>query len=176
MASSQTFSQSLKKKESIINGRGFNRFVVTEKIKTESEDLDIMELVVTRIKQQGLYCLGNAYPELYDERAVEEFYLDASVCFHSLKKGGDVADITVVVRGVEFCINRHLLKDIFGMPSNGLKMEDLETFGSQELLTAYWGLFTGKSSNIDLNPSCLKKRFCLPFVYLHDFCCRVIEN
>ncbi|KAL6543097.1 hypothetical protein OROHE_010617 [Orobanche hederae] len=49
-------------------------------------------------------------------------------------------------------------------------------FGSDELLTAYWGLFTGKSSNKDVHPSCPKKKFCLSFVFLHDFCCRVIEN
>ncbi|KAL6582157.1 hypothetical protein OROMI_006171 [Orobanche minor] len=65
---------------------------------------------------------------------------------------------------------------MFGLPSDGLTMEELESFGSDELLTAYWGLFTGKSSNKDVHPSCPKKKFCLPFVFLHDFCCRIIEN
>ncbi|KAL6566725.1 hypothetical protein OROMI_015129 [Orobanche minor] len=65
---------------------------------------------------------------------------------------------------------------MFGLPSDGLTMEELESFGSDKLLTAYWGLFTGKSSNKDVHPSCPKKKFCLPFVFLHDFCCRIIEN
>ncbi|KAL6569185.1 hypothetical protein OROHE_003466 [Orobanche hederae] len=65
---------------------------------------------------------------------------------------------------------------MFGLPSDGLTMEELDSFGSDELLTAYWGLFTGKSSNKDVHPSCPKKKFCLPFVFLHDFCCRIIEN
>ncbi|KAL6584393.1 hypothetical protein OROMI_003682 [Orobanche minor] len=65
---------------------------------------------------------------------------------------------------------------MFGLPSDGLTMEELESFGSDELLTAYWGLFTGKSSNKDVHPSCPKKKFCRPFVFLHDFCCRIIEN
>ncbi|KAL6585932.1 hypothetical protein OROMI_002576 [Orobanche minor] len=65
---------------------------------------------------------------------------------------------------------------MFGLPSDGLTMEELESFGSDELLTAYWGLFTGKSSNKDVHPSCPKKKFCLSFVFLHNFCCRIIEN
>ncbi|KAL6563883.1 hypothetical protein OROHE_005123 [Orobanche hederae] len=122
MASSQTSSMSLKKKESIIDGSGFNHFIIMERVETEADDLDAMELVVARIKQQGL-SLGNAYPDLYDENAVGEFYLDASVHFHSLERGGDVADITSVVRGVEICINRELSKDIFRLPSDGMRME-----------------------------------------------------
>ncbi|KAL6587939.1 hypothetical protein OROMI_000917 [Orobanche minor] len=77
MASSQTSYMSLKKKEPVIGGWGFDRFIVIERIETGADDLNAMELVIARIKQQGLYRPGNTYLELYDESAVEEFYLDA---------------------------------------------------------------------------------------------------
>ncbi|KAL6527990.1 hypothetical protein OROHE_014940 [Orobanche hederae] len=133
MASSQTSSLSLKKKESIIDGRGFDRFIIMETVKMEVDDLDAMELVVSRNKQQGFYRLGNPCPQLYDERIIEEFHLDASVRFYSLKRGGDVADITAAIHGVEIYINRELLEDIFRLPSDGLNMEELEILGSQEI-------------------------------------------
>ncbi|KAL6576983.1 hypothetical protein OROMI_011259 [Orobanche minor] len=138
MASSQTSSISLKKKESIIHGRGFDCFIVMKKIETKADDLNAMKLVVARIKQQGLYRLGNAYHELYDESVVEEFYLDASVHFHTLKRGGDMADITAVIRDVEICINRDLLKNMLRLPSDCLRVKELESFASQYLLTTYW--------------------------------------
>ncbi|KAL6530942.1 hypothetical protein OROHE_014424 [Orobanche hederae] len=55
-------------------------------------------------------------------------------------------------------------------------MEELESFGLEELLMTFWGTFIGNSSDKRVHPSCHKKRFILPFVYLHDFCCRVVEN
>ncbi|KAL6577159.1 hypothetical protein OROMI_011435 [Orobanche minor] len=140
MASSQTSSMSLKKKESIIDGCHFVCSVVMKRIETKQEDLDVMEHVVSRIKQQGRYRLETQCSEFFDEHMVEEFYQDASVRFHSLKKGGDVADITSIVRDVEIHINRELLKDIFGLPSSGLKMDELESFGSEEFLRTFWGL------------------------------------
>ncbi|KAL6543487.1 hypothetical protein OROHE_010109 [Orobanche hederae] len=159
MASSQTSYQSLKKKESIIDGRDFDRFIFMERVKLEIDNLDTMELVVSRIKQQGLYRL---------------------VRLSSLKRRGDVlditADITAIFRGIEIRINRELLETLFRLPSDGLKMEDLETFGLQEVLTAYLGLFTRDGSDKAVHPSCHKKRFRPPFVYLHDFCGHIIEN
>ncbi|KAL6549679.1 hypothetical protein OROHE_008410 [Orobanche hederae] len=173
MASSQSSSM---KKDSIIDGRLFVRSVVMKRIETEQEDLDVMEHVVSRIKQTGLYNMRNQHTDLYDDLMVEEFYQNASVCFHSLKKREDVADITAVVHSVEICINRELLNDIFGLPSSGLKLEELESFGSEDLLTTFWGLFIRDDSDKKGHPSCHKKRFILPFVYRHDFCCRIVEN
>ncbi|KAL6542611.1 hypothetical protein OROMI_024213 [Orobanche minor] len=176
MASSQTSSMSLKKKESIIDGSLFVRSVVMKKIETNHEYLNVMEYVVSKIKQSGLYKLGRQQSEVFNDLLVEEFYQNASVCFHSLKKGGDMADISTEVRGVEIYINRHRLKDIFGLPSFGLKMEELESFGWEDLMTTFWGLFIGDFTDKKVHPLCHKKCFLLPFVYFHDFCCRVVEN
>ncbi|KAL6540785.1 hypothetical protein OROMI_024668 [Orobanche minor] len=142
-------------------------------IQAQNEDLENMNLFVSRIRQQGLYRLGGQFSDLYDERIVEEFFLEASF---KLKSGGDVSEISGVVRGIEVRVDKETLKSMFRLPSNGLKMEELESFGSDDLLTVYWRLFTGDSADTNVHPSCHKKRFCLPFVYLHDFCCRVIEN
>ncbi|KAL6518295.1 hypothetical protein OROMI_033996 [Orobanche minor] len=87
MASSQTSSQSLKKTDHIIDGRLFSRSTVLDRIKSETEDLDSMERIVSKIKQQGLYCLGCMHSDLYDEHIVEELYLDASVKLFSRKQG-----------------------------------------------------------------------------------------
>ncbi|KAL6569955.1 hypothetical protein OROMI_014469 [Orobanche minor] len=176
MASSQTSSMSLKKKESIIDGRLFVRSIVMNKIESEHEDLDVTEHVVSRIKQLGLYNLGRQHSEVFDELLVEEFYQNASVRLHSLKKGGDAADISAEVRGVEICINYHLLKDIFGLPSPGLNMEELESFRWEDLLTTFCGLFIDDGTDKKVHPSCHKKLFLLPLVYLYVFCCRVVSN
>ncbi|KAL6552754.1 hypothetical protein OROHE_008118 [Orobanche hederae] len=141
MASSQTPSFTEKKKESIIDGRLFVKSVIMEIIQNENDDFAAMEHVVSRIEQRGLFNLGSQHSELYDESLVEEFYQEASVRFRSVKKGGDVAEISVTIRGVEIRINHHLLEDLFSLASSGLKI-----------------------------------RFVLPFVYLHDFYCRVVEN
>ncbi|KAL6581103.1 hypothetical protein OROMI_007026 [Orobanche minor] len=143
MASSQTSSLSLKKKASIIDGQIFARSIVMERVYLESDDFDGMALVVSRIKQQGLYRLGSMHLELSDECIIEEFYRDAFIKFFSLKRGGDVSDIDVTICGVEICMNREPLENIFRLPSDGLWMEEFETFGSKELLKVYWGLFTG---------------------------------
>ncbi|KAL6556926.1 hypothetical protein OROHE_006802 [Orobanche hederae] len=135
-----------------------------------------MEKIISKIEEQGLYRLGRSHPELYDELIVEEFYRVATVKAHSRKHGGGIISISASVQNISICINQDLLVSMFGLPSDGLTMEELESFGSDKLLTAYWGLFTGKSSNKDVHPSCPKKKFCLPFVFLHDFCCRIIEN
>ncbi|KAL6588004.1 hypothetical protein OROMI_000982 [Orobanche minor] len=176
MASSQTSFFSEKSKESIIDGRLFVQVVVMNRIEAKNGDLAAMGHVVSRIKQIGLYNLERQHCEVFDESLVEEFYQDASVYFHSVKRGGDVAEITAEICGVEICINRHLLKDIFALPSSGLKMEELYSFGSEYLLTTFWGTFIGDSSDKRVHPSCHKKCFILPFIYLHDFCCRVVEN
>ncbi|KAL6542458.1 hypothetical protein OROMI_024060 [Orobanche minor] len=68
MASSQTSSQSLKKRDHIIDGRLFSRSNVLDRIKSETEDLDSMERIVSKIKQQGLYRLGCMHSDLYDEQ------------------------------------------------------------------------------------------------------------
>ncbi|KAL6572641.1 hypothetical protein OROMI_013599 [Orobanche minor] len=176
MASSQTTSFTEKKKESIIDGCLFIQSVVMDRIQTENDDVDATEHVVSRIKQTGMFNLGRQLSDLYDEWLVEEFYREASVCFHSVKKGGDVAEISATIRGVEIGINCHLLKDVFSLPSSGLNMEELESFGSEDLMSAFWCAFIGDSSGTKVHPSCHKKRFILPFVYLHDFCCRFVEN
>ncbi|KAL6558695.1 hypothetical protein OROMI_019045 [Orobanche minor] len=175
MASSQA-SQSLKKKDHIIDGRLFSRSTVLDRIKSETEDVDTMEDIISKLEQQNLHRLGRTQTNFYDEQIVEDFFRDASVKLFSHNHGGGVSKISATVKGVQICLDSALLSTMFGLPSKGLTMEEVETFGSEELLTAYWGLFTGKSSNTDVHPSCNKKKFCLPFMYLHDFCCRIIEN
>ncbi|KAL6543353.1 hypothetical protein OROHE_010873 [Orobanche hederae] len=175
MASSQTSSHS-QKRDQIIDGRLFSRSTVMDRIISEVEDDDNMKKIISKIEEQGLYRLGHFHPELYDELIVEEFYRVATVKAHSRKHGGGIISISASVQNISICINQDLLVSMFGLPSDGLTMEELESFGSDELLTAYWGLFTGKSSNKDVHPSCPKKKFCLPFVFLHDFFCQIIEN
>ncbi|KAL6580817.1 hypothetical protein OROMI_006740 [Orobanche minor] len=176
MASSQITSFTEKKKETIIDRRLFVKSVVMERILNEHEDSATMKLVVSRINQYGLFNLGRQHSELYDESLVEEFYQEASVRFRSEKKGGVVAEMFASIRGVEIRINRQLLEDLFSLPSSGLKMDELESFGSEDLLTSYWCVFIGDMADKKVHPSCHKRRFVLPFVYLHDFCCRVVEN
>ncbi|KAL6572644.1 hypothetical protein OROMI_013602 [Orobanche minor] len=72
-----------------------------DRIQTENDDIAATEHVVSRIKQTGMFNLGRQLSDLYDEWLVEEFYREASVCFHSVKKGGDVAEISATIRGVE---------------------------------------------------------------------------
>ncbi|KAL6528976.1 hypothetical protein OROMI_028862 [Orobanche minor] len=175
MASSQTSSHS-QKRDQIIDGRLFSRSTVMDRIISEVEDDDNMEKIISKIEEQGLNRLGRSHPELYDELIVEEFYRVATVKAHSRKHGGGIISISASVQDISICINQELLVSMFALPSNGLTMEELESFGSDELLTVYWGLFTGKSSNTDVHPSYPKKMFGLPFVFLHDFCCRIIEN
>ncbi|KAL6529111.1 hypothetical protein OROHE_014855 [Orobanche hederae] len=175
MASSQTSSHS-QKRDQVIDGCLFSRSTVMDRIISEVEDNGTMENIISKIEEQGLYRLGRSHTELYDELIVEEFYRVATVKTHSRKHGGGIISISAYVQNISICINQELLVSMFGLPSDGLTMEELESFGSDELLTAYWGLFTGKSSNKDVHPSCPKKKFCLPFVFLHDFCCRIIEN
>ncbi|KAL6537692.1 hypothetical protein OROHE_012319 [Orobanche hederae] len=175
MASSQTFSHS-QKRDQIIDGHLFSRSTVMDRIRDEVEDDDSMERIISKIEEQGLYRLGRSHTETYDELMVEEFYRNATVNALSRKHGGGIITISASVQGISICINQELLESMFGLPSDSLTMEELESFGSDELLTAYWGLFTGNSSNKDVHPSCPKKKFCLPFVFLHDFCCRIIEN
>ncbi|KAL6552722.1 hypothetical protein OROHE_008086 [Orobanche hederae] len=176
MASSQTTSFAEKRKESIIEGCLFVQSLVMDRVQAEKDDVASMEHVVSMIKQTDLYNLGRQHSDLYDESLVKEFYREASVRLHSVKKGGDVADISATIRGVEICINHHLLKDILSLPSSGLKMEELESFRLEDLMSVFWCAFIGDGSDKKVHPSCHKKQFILPFVYLHDFCCRVVEN
>ncbi|KAL6566695.1 hypothetical protein OROMI_015099 [Orobanche minor] len=143
MASSQSTSFTEMKKESIIDGRLFVQSVVMEMIQTENDDVAAMEHVVSRIQQSGLFNLERQHSDLYDGSLVEEFYQEASVCFHSFKKGGDVAEISSSIRGVEIRINRHLLEDLFSLPSSGLKMDELESFRMEDLLSSFWCVFIG---------------------------------
>ncbi|KAL6565739.1 hypothetical protein OROHE_004794 [Orobanche hederae] len=175
MASSQTSSHS-QKRDQIIDGRLFSRSTVMDRIRKEVEDDDSMERIIAKFEEQGLYRLGRSHTEMYDKHIVEEFYRDASVNTLSRKHGGGVSIISATVQGISICINRELLESMFGMPSDGLTMEELESFGSDKLLTAYWGLFTGKISITDVHASCPKKKFSLLFVFLHDFCCRIIGS
>ncbi|KAL6569973.1 hypothetical protein OROMI_014487 [Orobanche minor] len=147
-----------------------------DRIRTEVKDDGSMERIISKIEEQGLYRLGRSHTETYDELMVEEFYRNATVKAHSRKHGGEIISISASVQGISICINQELLESMFGLPSDGLTMEEIELFGSDELLTAYGELFPGKSSNKDVHPSCPKNKFCLPFVFLHDFCCRIIKN
>ncbi|KAL6564766.1 hypothetical protein OROMI_016216 [Orobanche minor] len=176
MASSQTTSFTEKKKETIINGRLFVKSVVMNRIQNEHDESAVMALVVSRIKQTGLFNHGRQHSELYDESLVEEFYQEASVHFSSEKKGGGVTGIFASIRGVEIRINRHLLEDLFSLPSSDLKLEELESFGSEDLLSSFWCVFIGDSADKKFHHSCHKRRFVLPFIYLHNFYCRVVEN
>ncbi|KAL6561487.1 hypothetical protein OROMI_017088 [Orobanche minor] len=176
MASSQSISISEKKKDTIIDGRFFVKSIVMSRIQTENDDSAVMAHVVSRIKRTGLFNIGRQRSELYDESLVEEFYQEASVRVCSEKKGGGVTDIFASIHGVEVRINCQLLEDLFSLPSFGLKLEDLESFGSEDLLSSYWCVFIGDSADRKVHPSCHKRRFVLPFVYLHDFYCRVVEN
>ncbi|KAL6566567.1 hypothetical protein OROMI_014971 [Orobanche minor] len=175
MASSQTTSFTENKKESIIDGRLFVQSVVMKRIQT-GNDIAAMEHVVSCIQQSGLFNLGRQHSDLYDELLVEEFYQEASVRFRSVKKGGDVAEISASICAVEIRINRHLLEDLFSLPSSGLNMDKLESFGTEDLLSYFWCVFIGDIADKKVHPSCHKKRFTLPFVYLHDFYCRVVES
>ncbi|KAL6584360.1 hypothetical protein OROMI_003649 [Orobanche minor] len=138
MASSQTTSFTKKTKESIIDGRLFVQSIVMKRIQDENDDVAAMEHVVSRIEQSGLFNLGRQHSDLYDESLVEEFYQEASVRVRSAKKGGDVAEISAAIRGVEILINRHLWEDLFSLPSSGLKMEELQSISSEDLLSSFW--------------------------------------
>ncbi|KAL6552719.1 hypothetical protein OROHE_008083 [Orobanche hederae] len=137
MASSQTSSHS-QKRDQIIDGRLFSRSTVMDRIISEVEDDDNMEKIISKIEEQDLYRLGRFHPELYDELIVEEFYRVATVKAHSRKNGGGIISISASVQNISICINQDLLVSMFGLPSEGLTMEELESFGSDELLTAYW--------------------------------------
>ncbi|KAL6564937.1 hypothetical protein OROMI_016387 [Orobanche minor] len=128
MASSQTSSISLKKKESIIDGCLFVRSIVMNRIESEHEDLAVMEHVVSRIRLTGLYNLGKQHTEVFNELLVEEFYQNALARFHSVKKGGDEL--------------------IYLLMSVGLRyIEELESFELGDLLTTFWGAFIGNGSD-----------------------------
>ncbi|KAL6580002.1 hypothetical protein OROMI_008026 [Orobanche minor] len=124
----------------IIDGRLFSRSTVMDRIISEVEDDESMERIISKIEEQGLYCLGRSHPELYDELIVEEFYRVATVKAHYRKHGGGIISISTSIQDISICINQELLVSMFGLPSDGLTMEELESFGSDELLTAYWVL------------------------------------
>ncbi|KAL6520152.1 hypothetical protein OROMI_032332 [Orobanche minor] len=125
MASSQTSSHS-QKRDQIIDGRLFSGSTMMERIRTEVEDDDSMERIISKLEEQGLYRLGRSHTEMYDEQIVEEFYLDASVKVFSRKHGGGVSNISATVQDISICIDRDLWKSIFGLPSDGLTMEEFE--------------------------------------------------
>ncbi|KAL6575295.1 hypothetical protein OROMI_012580 [Orobanche minor] len=129
MPTSQTSSLSVKKKESIIDGRIFTKSMVMERINLKGKDDIGMEMVVSRLKQQGLYRLASHHADLYDEQIMEEFYFDVSFKYSYQRRGGDIFDIMVTVQGIEISLNRELLEDIYRLPSNSLKMEELEMLG-----------------------------------------------
>ncbi|KAL6512989.1 hypothetical protein OROHE_019779 [Orobanche hederae] len=89
MASSQTSSHSLKR-DQIIDGRLFSGSTVMDRIRTEVEDDDSMERIISKIEEQGLYRLGRSHTEMYDELIVEQLYRDATVKTISRKHGGGV--------------------------------------------------------------------------------------
>ncbi|KAL6517190.1 hypothetical protein OROHE_017896 [Orobanche hederae] len=132
MASSQTSSHS-QKRDQIIDGRLFSRSTVMDRIRNEVEDDDSMEIIISKLEEQGLYRLGHSHTEMYDEQIVEIFYHDASVKVFSRKHGGGVSNISATVQGISICIDNDLLKSMFSLPSDGLTMEELESFSYDEL-------------------------------------------
>ncbi|KAL6556168.1 hypothetical protein OROGR_005456 [Orobanche gracilis] len=174
MASSQTSTQA--QKEMIIDGRIFARPVLIERTNNENEDVDLMEFVVSKVKQQGIYRLVSSHSEVFDKKIIEEFYLNAAVSLFSLNLGGGVREISSSVNGVEICLNQALLEKLYKLPSDGLKFEELEGYGTPEFLAAYWSFFVGDKNNKSTHVSCHKKNFLIQFVFLHDLCCRILEN
>ncbi|KAL6588029.1 hypothetical protein OROMI_001007 [Orobanche minor] len=129
MTSSQTIFVSEKKKESIIDGRFFVKYVVMNRIYSENDDSAAMAHVVSRIKRTDLFNIGRQHSELYDESLMEEFYQEASVRYLSEKKGGGVTEILASIHGVEknrtgafeMCTNlrfRMMVAIMFGEPVN----------------------------------------------------------
>ncbi|KAL6494236.1 hypothetical protein OROGR_031036 [Orobanche gracilis] len=174
MASSQTSTQA--QKEMIIDGRIFARPVLIERTNNENEDVDLMEFVVSKVKQQGIYRLVSSHSEVFDKKIIEEFYLNAAVSLFSLNLGGGVREISSSVNGVEICLNQALLEKLYKLPSDGLKFEELEGYGTPEFLADYWSFFVGDKNNKSTHVSCHKKNFLIKFVFLHDLCCRILEN
>ncbi|KAL6500817.1 hypothetical protein OROGR_027325 [Orobanche gracilis] len=173
--STSTASQILKK-DNIIDGRLFDEEKVLAMVRKENEDEMTMTFVIKKLKNQGIYKFGLLRTEVYDEKMVEEFYQEAVVTNLPLSKGGDVQSISATVREILVVIDRQMLEDFFELPSDGLTLEELEAYGSEKLLKKFWQLFTGASADEAAHPSCHKKNFFLPFFYLHEFCCRVVEN
>ncbi|KAL6556234.1 hypothetical protein OROGR_005522 [Orobanche gracilis] len=173
--STSTASQILKK-DNIIDGRLFVEEKVLAMVQKENEDEMTMTFVIKKLKNQGIYKFGLLRTEVYDEKIVEEFYQEAVVTNLPLSKGGDVQSISATVREIPIVIDRQMLEDFFELPSDGLTLEELETYGSEKLLKKFWQLFMGASADEAAHPSCHKKNFFLPFFYLHEFCCRVVEN
>ncbi|KAL6563235.1 hypothetical protein OROHE_005822 [Orobanche hederae] len=116
MASSQT-SQSQKKRDQIIDGHLFSRSTVLNRLKSEVEDTNNMEVIIAKIREQGLHRVGSTHTSYYDEEMIEEFFLDASVKRYSHKHGGGVRDILATVKGVSICINTSFLESVYALPS-----------------------------------------------------------
>ncbi|KAL6518354.1 hypothetical protein OROGR_018856 [Orobanche gracilis] len=174
MASSQTSTQT--QKEMIIDGRIFARSVLVERTANENEDVELMEFIISKVKQQGIYRLVSSHSTVFDKKIVEEFYLNAAMSIFSPNQGGGVREITSSVKGIDICINQALLEKLFKLPSDGLKLEELEGYGTTEFLAAYWSFFVGDRNNKATHVSCHKRNFLLQFVFLHDLCCRTLEN
>ncbi|KAL6521328.1 hypothetical protein OROGR_017897 [Orobanche gracilis] len=174
--STSAVSQSLNKTNTIIDGRFFDQDMVMSQVDREGEDCGDMTSVINKLKNQGVYLFGHLCVGDYDEKMVEEFYQEAIVTNYPLRKGGDVKAISATVREIPVVINRRLLEDLFDLPHDGLTLEALEIYGSDTVLKNYWRLFTGAPADEAAHPSCHKKIFFLPYFYIHEFCCRVVEN
>ncbi|KAL6552104.1 hypothetical protein OROGR_008258 [Orobanche gracilis] len=166
MASSQTSTQT--QKEMIIDGRIFARSVLVERTANENEDVELMEFIISKVKQQGIYRLVSSHSTVFDKKIVEDFYLNAAMSIFSPNQGGGVREITSSVNGIDICINQALLEKLFKLPSDGLKLEELEGYGTTEFLAAYWSFFVGDRNNKATHVSCHKRNFLLQFVFLHD--------
>ncbi|KAL6534916.1 hypothetical protein OROGR_013591 [Orobanche gracilis] len=138
--STSTVSQTLKKKDNIIDGRFFDQEKVLAMVNKEGEDEMTMTFVINKLKNQGIYQFGLLRVKDYDEKMVEEFYQEAVVTNYPLSKGGDVKSISATVCDIPVVINRQLLEDLFDLPSYGRTLESLESYGSDELLKKFWQL------------------------------------
>ncbi|KAL6536494.1 hypothetical protein OROGR_013066 [Orobanche gracilis] len=135
--STSTVSQSLKNKDTIIDGRFFDQDTVMNQVTKEGEDGGAMINVINKLKNQGIYQFGRLRADIYDEKMIEELYQELVVTSYSLRKGGDVKSISATVHGIDVDINCHSLKDLFDLPNEGLTLEGLETYGSEKLLKKY---------------------------------------
>ncbi|KAL6580432.1 hypothetical protein OROMI_008456 [Orobanche minor] len=129
MTTSQS-SHSQKKRDQIIDGRLFSRSTVLDRLKSEVEDTDNMEVNIDKILNQGLHRIGSSRTGFYDEEIVKEFYQDATVKLYSRKHGGGVRDIRATVQGICICIDISFLESTYALPSKGMSYEELEAFGT----------------------------------------------
>ncbi|KAL6577312.1 hypothetical protein OROMI_011588 [Orobanche minor] len=122
----------MKKKDMIIDGWIFARSILQERIISEDEDMAGMNLVISHVKQTGLYHLGSMHPENYYEQII-----DAELLYALDRKGSSLTAFFNTVQVKKISINRELLERLYKLPSDGLILEELESFWFDELSKAF---------------------------------------